>query len=70
MVDLNKLHNVPHKDVVANLVYSSNQSDVKYVFVNGKKVVADGKFTYLNEQEVIENVRKACAHLYKRCGIG
>lgn len=69
IVDLNKLHNVPHHDVVATLVYSSNQSDVKDVFINGKRVIAEGKFTYLNEKEVIENVVKACNNLYVRCGI-
>ena len=69
IVDLNKLHNVPHHDPVATLTYSSNQSDVKTVFIEGKKVLDDGKFTYLNEKDVIENVLKACSDLYKRCKI-
>ena len=69
LVDLEKLHNVPHYDPIATLVYSSNQSDVKTVFINGKKVIDNGEFTYLNAKEVIKNVSKACSNLYKRCGI-
>ena len=69
IVDLNKLHNVPHHDPVATLTYSSNQSDVKTVFIEGTKVLDNGKFIYLNEKDVIDNVLKACSDLYRRCNI-
>lgn len=70
LIDLNTLHNVPHHDPVATLVYSSNQSDVKTVFLDGEKLLDNGRFTRLNEQDVAANVRKATSALYHRCGIG
>lgn len=55
LVDVNKLHCVPHNDLVANLVYSASASDVYFTMVNGKILYENGKLNLpISEQELIK----------------
>jgi 5-methylthioadenosine/S-adenosylhomocysteine deaminase len=66
IVNMKKLHNTPCYDPVATLVYSSNQSDISTVFINGVKVLEEGKFVKLNEADVIAAAQETGWALYAR----
>lgn len=53
-VDLTKVHNAPVLDPLRKAVHLSNVNDIHTVMVDGNVIVSDGKFTSMNEQEVLE----------------
>lgn len=59
IIDLEKPHLYPHHDVVANLVYSAQASDIETVIINGKLVMENRQLLTMNEKEVL---RKAQEH--------
>lgn len=52
LVDIEKPHMYPHTNLVSELVYSSNASDVDTVIVNGQMVVEGRKCLTMNEKDV------------------
>ncbi len=63
VVDMERLHNLPHYDttgqnVYSRLVYAAQAADVRHVFVNGKHVMDDGDLLVINERDVIEQTRR------------
>ena len=64
VIDLNSIHSVPMFDPITHLVYSTSKSDVRDVFVDGKKVVHDRRATKINMEQMLDNVR-ALAPLIK-----
>ena len=64
VIDLNSIHSVPMFDPITHLVYSTSKSDVRDVFVDGKKVVHDRRATKINMEKMLDNVR-ALAPLIK-----
>ena len=64
VIDLNSIHSVPMFDPITHLVYSTSKSDVRDVFVDGKKVVHDRRATKINMENMLDNVR-ALAPLIK-----
>lgn len=52
LVDIEKAHMYPHTNLVSELVYSSNASDVDTVIVNGAVVVEGRKCLTMDENEV------------------
>lgn len=57
LVDLKRIHSYPVHDVVSNLVFSSNGSNVHTVFIGGRKVVENGEILGLAETDVLEQAR-------------
>ena len=55
VLDLSSIHAVPMFDPITHLVYSTSKSDVRDVFVDGKKVVSDGKATKVNMDQKLRN---------------
>ncbi|MEE0435474.1 MAG: amidohydrolase [Peptococcaceae bacterium] len=45
--------NAPHHDVVSNLVYAAQQSDIDSVFVQGECLYKHGMFTTLDKERII-----------------
>ena len=62
LVDMHKPNSIPVHDVIYNLVFSCNGSNVHTVFVDGKKVVENGSVTGVDGQQVLaEADRRAAA---------
>jgi cytosine/adenosine deaminase-related metal-dependent hydrolase len=57
LVDLKRIHSYPVHDVVSNLVFSANGSNVHTVFIGGRKVVEAGNVLGGDETEVLEQAR-------------
>lgn len=58
LIDINKPHLTPENDIITNLVYSANSSDIHTVIVNGNIIMDERKVSYMNEKEILENSRK------------
>jgi 5-methylthioadenosine/S-adenosylhomocysteine deaminase len=57
MVDIKRPHAVPLFDPMTHLVYSTNKSDVRHVFLGGEQVVKDGELTRLDIMETVDEVQ-------------
>ena len=57
-ISINQPHLVPMYDPVSHLVYSANAGDVRFVWVDGIQVVADGIACSINEAEVISEAAR------------
>jgi 5-methylthioadenosine/S-adenosylhomocysteine deaminase len=66
IVDINKPHTIPMYDPVSTLVYSSNGSDVDTVIVNGKLLVEKGKFTNIDEHDILKRAQEASQNIIER----
>src|SRR5256886_11637427 len=69
VVDLNRIHSSPARDVVSTLVYSAGASDVRNVIIDGRVVMRDGELTTLNELSVIQDANREAGSLIERAGI-
>lgn len=56
-IDLRQPHLTPLYDPVSHLVYSASGSDVRFVWVDGKQVVADGRVLTVDETCVMSEAR-------------
>lgn len=56
LVDIKRPHAVPMFDPMTHLVYSTNKSDVRHVFVAGEQVVRDGVLTRLSIADTMAEV--------------
>jgi 5-methylthioadenosine/S-adenosylhomocysteine deaminase len=70
-VDLRRMHTTPlmtgtHANVAAHLVFSSTGADVDSVWVDGKRLVADGRMLTLDEAQVRANAQAAAEELFDR----
>ncbi len=69
LVDLQRVHSYPAHDVVSNLVFSANGSNVHTVFVGGRKVVKAGRVLGLDVEEVLQQVRERSEVVRANLGI-
>lgn len=69
IVDLNRIHAAPGRDVVSALVYSAQASDVRSTIIDGRIVMREGELTTLNEATVIEQANREAAALSERAGV-
>jgi len=53
-------------DVITNLVYNANGSDVTHVMVDGKLVVDDGKLTTLDEDATFDEAQRVAEDVWER----
>ncbi|MFW6122170.1 MAG: amidohydrolase [Petrotogales bacterium] len=61
MLDLKKPHLTPQHDLVSNLVYAANGSDVCTTIVNGKPLMLNGEFLTLNYEDILDKA-ESCSH--------
>jgi len=66
IINLKSLHMSPVRDPIKNLIYYGHTTDVDTVFVDGKKLVEDGKLIGLDEEKLIDQVQHAATHLFER----
>src|SRR5881394_3713255 len=69
VVDLDRIHSSPARDVVSTLVYSAQPSDVRTAIIDGHLVMRAGELTTLNESRVIEDANREASALAKRAAI-
>jgi 5-methylthioadenosine/S-adenosylhomocysteine deaminase len=74
VVDLQRAHVQPvgtDPDTLATaLVYASQASDVRHVYVDGQPAVRDGRLVRIDEASLIEDARRALTLLQRRAGLG
>lgn len=63
LVDLNAVHNQPLFDPVSQFIYAAQSSDVDTVIVEGEVLVRGGRFTHLDEAEIVAEVNKRARRL-------
>lgn len=56
LVDVRRPHAVPMFDPLTHLVYSTNKSDVRHVFLGGEQVVRDGVLTRIAIEDTLAEV--------------
>lgn len=56
LIDTHRPHAVPMFDPLTHIVYSTNKSDVRHVFLGGEQVVRDGTLTRLNIADTLAEV--------------
>jgi len=71
LVNLSALHTTPimggkYFNAVAHLVFAANGTDVEWVFVDGRPVVADGELTTASEEDIIYQAQAAADRLFER----
>lgn len=66
VINMHNLHNIPVHDYVANLVYSANQSDVRNVYIAGKKALHEGRLVEYSEKKICEDAQKSALALAER----
>lgn len=59
---------LPLYNPVSNLVYSATGRTARHVLVGGEQVVAEGRLTRVDEDELLADVRAGAADLYARIG--
>jgi 5-methylthioadenosine/S-adenosylhomocysteine deaminase len=66
VVDLDRIHSSPARDVISTLVYSAQPADVQTAIIDGRLVMRAGELTTLNELSVIQNANREAQALAER----
>jgi len=70
LVDLRGPHGTPGQDPIATLVYRCRASDVRAVWLGGRQVVAEGRLTLWDEEEITREARREARGLLQRVAGG
>ena len=63
LVSFKEAHMIPRYDVIANLVYSGQASDVQTVIINGKIIMEDRVIKTFDEAEVLAQAKRVAQRL-------
>ena len=69
LVDLRRPNALPVHDVVSNLVFSCNGSNVHTVFVDGSKVVERGRILGMDEGDVLATAQSRADHIRQQLNL-
>jgi 5-methylthioadenosine/S-adenosylhomocysteine deaminase len=64
-VDLKKSNTTPCYDPIASLVYSGNNENIAAVFVEGELIFDQGKFTKVNETDILMRAQQKANELFQ-----
>ena len=64
LIDLSKPHYFPEHNLVSNLAYSAQASDVETVFVDGKILYDKGEYKTLDREKILYNINRVCQRLF------
>lgn len=64
LVDISKPHYLPEHNLVSNLAYSAQASDVETVFADGKILYDKGEYKTLDREKILYNVNRVCQRLF------
>ena len=57
MIDLDNINHLPNNDIISSLCYSTYEEDIKYVIIDGKLILDNGKLVYINENDIKEKAK-------------
>jgi len=63
LIKMDEAHFIPRYDLIANLVYSGQSSDVNTVIIDGKVIMQDRVIKTIDEQEILERAKQTAAKL-------
>lgn len=66
ILDIDKPHFYPIHNMISNLIYSAQGSDVETVIVNGKILLNKGEFTTIDFEKIKYNVQKVYVKLFNK----
>ncbi|TGC11347.1 amidohydrolase family protein [Methanolobus halotolerans] len=66
IVDMKQPHLSPAYDIASHMVYAANGKDVKTTIVNGKILMEDHEITCLDEQSILERMKRISKNLVSR----
>ncbi|MBS5988359.1 amidohydrolase [Anaerococcus hydrogenalis] len=66
LIDLNNPNHTPQNNLISSLSYSTFDTDVSYVIINGELVYDNKKFVNLDIEEIMKNSKLAFDNLRKR----
>ncbi len=65
IVDLQKANTTPCYDPIASFVYSGNSENIDTVIVNGEVIYNQGKFSRIDEEDILTRAQKKAEGLYR-----
>lgn len=66
MIDINNENHTPHNDILSSLCFSTYESDIKNVIIDGNIVYRDGKFNNDDRENIILKTKKQFEDLKAR----
>ena len=66
LIDLNNPNHTPQNNLISSLCYSTFDTDVSYVLINGEIVFDNKKFINLDIDEIIQKSKQSFNNLRKR----
>ena len=66
MIDINNENHTPHNDILSSLCFSTYESDIKNVIIDGNIVYRDGKFNSDDRENIILKTKKQFEDLKAR----
>lgn len=66
MLDINRAHMLPNRDMEENLIYAAQGSDVCMTMVDGNVLYQDGKYTTLDEKSILRKANGIIDELITR----
>lgn len=64
LIDISKPHYFPEHNLVSNLSYSAQASDVETVFVDGKILYDKGEYKTLDKEKIYYNIKRVYKRLF------
>ena len=58
MIDIDNINHAPENDLIASICYSTYESDISYVFVDGDLLYKNGEYSYLDIEDIKKNARR------------
>jgi 5-methylthioadenosine/S-adenosylhomocysteine deaminase len=65
IIDLEKANTTPCYDPIASLVYSGSSENIATVIVNGAIIYNKGKFTHIDEVDILSRAQKKAQEIYQ-----
>ncbi len=69
LIDPNRLHALPSEDPAASVVYAHGADDVEMTIVNGRILFEEGHLTTIDEEQLVDEVRRQRRKLFQRAGL-
>lgn len=63
MINIDNINHIPNNDLIASICYSTYENDISYVFIDGELVYENGEYTYLDIEDIKENVKRLSENL-------
>ena len=63
MINIDNINHIPNNDLIASICYSTYENDISYVFIDGELVYENGEYSYLDIEDIKENVKRLSENL-------